>query len=94
MTTFKDSSVLKRHFENQKYKNSHIEYLNKILKDIDPVYIEKFMEIKNSIELTLLDNPQSENEVVSYLSWVSEKLQSISRKKGFLIKNEINSVCA
>lgn len=68
MTEFKDSSVLNRHFKNQKPKKYHLDYLNRILKDIDPVYIEKFMEIKKSIELTLLNNPESENEVVSYLS--------------------------
>ncbi|MDQ7010046.1 MAG: hypothetical protein Q9M94_07185, partial [Candidatus Gracilibacteria bacterium] len=87
-------SVLNRHFKNQKSKQSHLDYLEKILKDIDPVYIEKFREIKNSIELTLLNNTESENEVVSYLSGVSEKLNLLSRKRGALIKKEVNTVCA
>lgn len=94
MTTIVNSSALNRHFKNQKYKKSSIEYLNKILKDIDPIYIEKFKEIKNSIELTLLDNPESENKLVSYLSWVSEKLNLLSRKKGVLIKKEMEEICA
>ena len=94
MSTQWKSSALDRHFKNQKPKRSHLEYLEKILKDIDPVYIEKFKEIKNTIELTLLDNPESENKVVSYLSWISEKLNLINRKRGVLIKKEVNTVCA
>ena len=88
------SSALDRHFKNQKPKQSHLEYLEKILKDIDPVYIGKFREIKNSIELALLDNPESENKVVSYLSWVHEKLNLINRKRGVLIKKELDEICA
>ena len=88
------SSALARHFKNQKPKQSHLEYLEKILKDIDPLYIEKFREIKNSIELTLLDNPESENKVVSYLSWVQEQLNFINRKRGVLIKKELDEICA
>jgi hypothetical protein len=68
MSTKTNNSALNRHFKNQKPKASSLEYLEKILKDIDPVYIEKFREIKNTIELTLLNNPESESEVVSYLS--------------------------
>ena len=94
MSTQTRSSALDRHFKNQKPKQSHIEYLEKILKDIDPAYIEKFKEIKNSIELTLLNNPESENKVVSYLSEVSEKLNWINRKRWTLIRREINTVCA
>ena len=94
MSTKTISSALDRHFKNQKPKQSHLEYLEKILKDIDPIHIEKFREIKNSIELTLLNNPESENEVVSYLSWVHEKLNLINRKRGVLIEKELNTVCA
>jgi len=94
MSTQIKSSVLNRHFKSQKPKKSHLDYLEKILKDIDPVYIEKFKEIKNSIELTLLNNPESENKVVSYLSEVSERLTWINRKRWTLIKREVNTVCA
>ena len=94
MSEQKNSSALDRHFKNQKPRLSHFEYMEKILKDIDPVYIEKFREIKNSIELTLLNNPESENKVVSYLSGVSEKLSGINRKRWVLIKKEVNAVCA
>lgn len=89
----KKSSALERHFKNQKPQKSHLEYMEKILKDIDPIYIEKFREIKNSIELTLLNNPESENKVVSYLSEVSEKLIWLNRKRWVLIKKEISAVC-
>ena len=94
MSTQTNSSALDRHFKNQKHKASSLEYLEKILKDIDPVYIEKFREIKNSIELALLNNPESENKVVSYLSWVNEKLTLINRKRWTLIKKEVNAIAA
>jgi len=94
MSEQKISSALDRHFKNQKPKASSLEYLEKILKDIDPVYIEKFKEIKQSIELTLLNNPESENKVVSYLSWVNEKLTLINRKRWTLVKKETNTLCA
>ena len=94
MSTQTKSSALDRHFKNQKPKESHLEYLEKILKDIDPVYKEKFLEIRNSIELTLLNNPESENKVVSYLSWISDKISLINRRRGTLIKKEVNTVCA
>ena len=94
MSEQKTSSALDRHFKNQKPKASSLEYLENILKDIDPVYLEKVKEIKQSIELTLLNNPESENEVVSYLSWVNEKLTLINRKRGTLIKSETTALCA
>ena len=94
MSEQKNSSALDRHFKNSKHKISHLEYMEKILKDIDPVYMEKFREIKNSIELTLLNNPESENKVVSYLSEVSEKLTWINRKRGSLVKKEITAIAA
>lgn len=94
MSTTIKCSTLERHFKNQKPQKSSLEYMEKILKDIDPAYIEKFREIKNSIELTLLDNPESENKVVSYLSWVAEKLNWINRKRWVLVKKELNTVCA
>jgi hypothetical protein len=89
-----NSSVLKRHLDKQKPTSSHMAYLDKILWDIDPVYRDKFLEIRNSIELTLLDNPESENKVVSYLSWVSEKLNLINRKRWVLIKKEMTWIYA
>ncbi len=92
MSEQKTSSVLNRHFKNQKHKLSHLEYMEKILKDIDPAYIQKFREIKTSIELTLLNNPESENKVVSYLSWVHEKLTWINRKRWILVKKEITAI--
>jgi len=94
MSEQKTSSALNRHFKNQKHKASSLEYLENILKDIDPVYIEKFREIKNSIELALLNNPESENKVVSYLSWVNERLNLINRKRWVLIKKEVNAIAA
>lgn len=86
------SSVLNKHLNEQKPKPSHVEYLDKILWDIAPVYRETFLEIRNSIELTLLNNPKSENEVVSYLSWVSNKLNLINIKRGEYIKKEVDSI--
>ena len=94
MSTPIKSSALDRHFKNQKPKKSSLEYMEKILKDIDPVHMERFREMKNSIELILLDNPESENKVVSYLSWVAEKLNWINRKRGELIKKSVDVVCA
>jgi hypothetical protein len=88
------SSVLKKHFNKQKHTQSHLEYLDKILWDINPTYREKFLEIRKSIELTLLDNPESENKVVSYLSGVSEKLNLINRKKWNFIREEVNATFA
>ena len=88
------STVLNEYFKKQKPKKSHLEYLDKIFDDIDPRYRQKFLEIRNQIELTLLNNPESENKVVSYLSWVSQKLDLLNRKRWELIKKEVNIVCA
>ena len=88
------SSVLEKHLNEQKPKPSHVEYLDKILWDIDPVYREAFLEIRNSIELTLLDNPESENKVVSYLSWISNQINLINRRRWEYVKKEVTAICA
>lgn len=87
-----NSTALQKHLKKQKPKLSHMQYLDKIFWEIDPVYKKKFLEIRNSIELTLLDNPESENKVVSYLSWVGEKINLINRKRWTLIKKELETV--
>jgi hypothetical protein len=52
------------------------------------------MEMRNTIELLLLNNPKSENEVVSYLSWVHDKLNLINRQRWSLVKKEVEKVYA
>lgn len=89
-----NNSALNRHFKNQKPTSAHLIYLDKILKDIDPIHMEKILEIRKNIELTILNNTKSENEVVSYLSWVSDKLKFINRKRWKLVKKEVEKVYA
>ena len=86
------STTLDAHFKKQKPQLTHLEYLDQILWSINKVHIEKVMEIRNTIKLTLLDSPESENEVVSYLSTVNNRLQSIGRKRGNYIKTEVQAV--
>ncbi len=86
------STQLDTHFKKKKPTLGHLEYLDQILWSINKVHIDKVMEIRNTIELTLLDNPESKNEVVSYLSNVNSKLQNIWRKKGEYIKTGIQEV--
>jgi Uri superfamily endonuclease len=63
-----NSSALDRHFKGQKPTKAHLDYLDKILSSINKTHMPKVMEMRNTIELLLLNNPKSENEVVSYLS--------------------------
>lgn len=92
MSRIANSKNLNNHFQQQKAKQWHIDYLNRILSDIDPKYLDTFLKIKENIELTILNNPESENDVVSYLSSVSEKLQNINRKRWQLIRREVELV--
>lgn len=85
------STTLDDHLKKQAPKISHLEYLDQILWTIDKVHVDRVMEIRNSIELTLLDNPDSENEVVSYLSTVNNNLQLIWRKRSKLVRSEVES---
>ena len=86
------STTLDKHLKKQKPKLWHLEYLDQILGSINKVHIDKVKEIRNSIELTLLSNPESENEVVSYLSNVNNNLNLIGRKKADLVRNEVKLV--
>ncbi len=86
------SITLDAHFKKQKPELTHLEYLDQILWSINKVHIEKVMEIRNTIKLTLLDSPESKNEVVSYLSTVNNRLQSIWRKRGEYVRKEIQVV--
>jgi len=87
-----DSKTLQKNFRNRKPQLSHLIYLDNILSNIDPVHFDKVMEIRNTVELTLLDNPGSNNEVVSYLSWVNEKIQNISVRRTRRIKQEVEEL--
>ncbi len=86
------STTLDKHLKKQKPKLSHLEYLDQILGSINKVHIDKVKEIRNTIELTLLDNPESQNEVVSYLSTVNNNLNLIGRKRSNLVRTEVNSI--
>ena len=93
MTTIK-SRVLDKHLEAQIQTVDHLEYLDKILWSINKVHIEKVMEMRQTIELTLLNNPDSKNSVVSYLSKLSDKLQDIKKKGQENINQEIYKMAA
>lgn len=93
MTTIK-SRVLDEHLEAQIQTVDHLEYLDKILWSINKVHIEKVMEMRQTIELTLLNNPDSKNSVVSYLSKLSDKLQDIQKKGQENINQEIYKMAA
>ena len=86
------SKVLQEKLKDRKAQLSHLVYLDGILSNIDPIHFEKVMEIRKTIELTLLDNPESNNEVVAYLSWVNDKIKNISLKRSNLVKNEIENL--
>ncbi len=88
------STTLDTHFKKQKPALTHLEYLDSILKNISPVHMSKVMEIRNTIELTLLDNPKSKNKVVAYLSWVNTSLQAIWRQRWKLLKQEVSLVAS
>jgi len=86
------SKVLQKKFNERKPKLKHLIYLDNILSNIDPIHFEKVMEIRKTIELTLLDNPESDNKVVAYLSWVNDKIKNISFKRNDLIKRETENL--
>lgn len=86
------STTLDSHLKKQKPTLSHLQYLDQILGSINKVHIDKVKEIRNTIELTLLDNPDSENEVVSYLSSINDDVQLIQRKRWKLVRSEVVSI--
>ncbi len=87
MRQARKSKVLQEHF-NWERNISHLRHLDWILGFIDQVHLEKFITIRNNIELALLNNPKSSNEVVSYLSEIWDKLKNISNNYNLKIREE------
>lgn len=86
------STTLNKHLKDQKPTLSHLEYLDKILGAIHPVHIERVLDMRKTIELTLLKNPESKNQVVAYLSGVSDRLQVIWNNSQEKVSNEVHSI--
>jgi len=87
-----NSKILYKKLKDRKPQLNHLMYLDNILTNIDPIHFEKVMEIRNTIELTLLDNVDSENEIVSYLSSTKEKIANISNIRKERVKISINEL--
>jgi len=87
-----NSKVLHEKLKDRKPQLNHLVYLDNILTNIDPIHFDKVMEIRNTIELTLLDNVDSENKIVSYLSSAKEKIANISDIRRESIKKSTNEL--
>lgn len=83
------SQTLDNHFKNKKKDLSHLEYLDRILGSIHPVHFEKVLWMRKDIELALLNNPESKNSVVAYLSWVNDKIQNIELNHKKVVQEQV-----
>ncbi len=85
-----NSDVLNTHFKKKKSELSHLTYLDQILSSIHPVHFEKVLWMRKDIELALLNNPESKNSVIAYLSSVNEKIQNIEKQHKKHVKKHVS----